>query len=72
VSKSKENVKSMVGPAVRGPDFFDRETERASLAEMLRDGAHVLVTAPRRTGKTSLLRQVALELSGTIDHLWTR
>lgn len=68
--KSKESLKSMVGPAVQGPDFFDRETERASLTELLLDGAHVLVTAPRRTGKSSLLRQVALELSGRLDHLF--
>lgn len=62
--------RSLVGPSVVGSDFFDREAERRILTQHLLDGAHVLVTAPRRTGKSSLLRQVAQELEGKLDSLF--
>ena len=44
---------------VEGPDrFFDRETEIDALAERLREGTHTLLTAQRRMGKTSLVREL--------------
>ena len=42
---------------VDGDRFFDREAELATLAERARDGIHTLLTAPRRMGKTSLVRE---------------
>ena len=42
---------------VDGDKFFDREDELRTLAERAREGTHTLLTAPRRMGKTSLLRE---------------
>lgn len=42
---------------VDGDRFFDREVELEILAERARDGTHTLLTAPRRMGKTSLVRE---------------
>lgn len=41
-----------------GDRFFDRETDLAALVERVRDGTHTLVTAQRRMGKTSLVREL--------------
>lgn len=46
-----------VGNWVRGATFWDREDELEGFLEHLDEGAHILLTAPRRTGKTSLLRE---------------
>ena len=45
------------GNWVDGDRFFDRETEVEALTERIRDGAHTLLTAQRRMGKTSLVRE---------------
>ena len=43
---------------VAGPErFFNREAEIEALAERARDGIHTLLTAQRRMGKTSLVRE---------------
>lgn len=42
---------------VVGDKFFNREDELRTLAERAREGTHTLLTAPRRMGKTSLLRE---------------
>ena len=42
---------------VDGDRFFDREAELVTLAERAREGIHTLLTAPRRMGKTSLVRE---------------
>lgn len=48
---------------VEGEDrFFDRKTDLAALAERVRDGTHTLVTAQRRMGKTSLVRELLRRL----------
>lgn len=39
--------------------FWDREDELELLGEYLDEGAHVLLVAPRRIGKTSLMRETA-------------
>ena len=51
-----------VGSPVTGDEFFDRDTELAELTGLLRLGASVLITAPRRIGKTSLLLELANRL----------
>lgn len=51
-------VANVVGPAVQGEDFFGRVDE---LAELREEGLrqHLLLLAPRRVGKTSLLHKLA-------------
>ena len=41
-----------------GADLFGRERELAHIWQKLELGAHVLMTAPRRVGKTSLMREL--------------
>ncbi|MCA9684721.1 MAG: ATP-binding protein [Myxococcales bacterium] len=45
-----------------GPRFWGRAFEVAALTRLLREGAHVSLTAPRRIGKTSLMREVGERL----------
>src|SRR5829696_2621881 len=47
-------VRNTTGQPVKGQDFFDRDAERASLWVDLKTD-HMLLLAPRRVGKTSLL-----------------
>ena len=42
--------------------FFDREDELEALAERVGDGGHTLLTAQRRMGKTSLVRELLRRL----------
>lgn len=53
---------------VDGERFFDREVELASLEERVRDGIHTLLTAQRRMGKTSLVRELPRRLSQAGTH----
>ena len=53
---------------VEGPErFFDREVELDALAERVRDGTHTLLTAQRRMGKTSLVRELLRRLGDQGD-----
>ena len=45
-----------------GDRFFDREVEIEALMERVEDGTHTLVTAQRRMGKTSLVRELLRRL----------
>lgn len=58
---------NIVGNVVQGADFFDRETELDNLWERL-DTDHVLLLAPRRVGKTSLMYRV-LDHAKRHEHL---
>ena len=49
-----------VGAPAEGDDFFNRKVERAQLWRVL-TANHVVLTAPRRVGKTSLLKVLAHE-----------
>ena len=53
---------------VDGDQFFDREIELESLRERVRDGTHTLLTAQRRMGKTSLVRELLRRLSDEGHH----
>jgi len=46
-----------------GEAFFNRDTERNQLASSFKHGEHTVVIAPRRYGKTSLIKQVLLDLN---------
>ena len=50
------------GNWVEGDRFFDREIDLEALTERVRDGTHTLLTAQRRMGKTSLVREVLRRL----------
>ena len=47
---------------VEGDRFFNRDAELEALAERVRDGTHTLLTAQRRMGKTSLVRELLRRL----------
>jgi hypothetical protein len=51
-----------VGGWVKGERFWDREAEIDSFIRLIDEGANILLTAPRRVGKTSLMREVAERL----------
>ena len=51
------------GNWVEGEDhFFDRKAELEALTERVHDGTHTLLTAQRRMGKTSLVRELLRRL----------
>ncbi len=50
---------------VDGENFFDRKTDLEALEERVREGTHTLLTAQRRMGKTSLVRELQRRLAGT-------
>ena len=49
---------------VDGDRFFDRADELAALTDRVGDGTHTLLTAQRRMGKTSLVRELLRRLDG--------
>lgn len=51
-----------VGSWVDKDRFWNREKEIASLTELLDEGANILITAPRRIGKTSLIRETGIRI----------
>ena len=55
------------GNWVDGDRFFDREVELEALAERVRHGGSTLLTAQRRMGKTSLVRELLRQLGETGD-----
>ena len=48
-------MKNSVGQAVRGDNFWNRKNELASIWEAIDSGSHILLVAPRRVGKTSIM-----------------
>ncbi len=52
------------GNWVSGDRFWNREKDMELLQEMLDGGAHILLTAQRRMGKTSLMRELMRQLEG--------
>ena len=53
------------GNWVDGERFFDREVDLDALTERARSGTHTLLTAQRRMGKTSLVRETLRRLAET-------
>lgn len=51
-----------VGNWVSGDRFWNRDQELWDLKELLSEGANVLIAAPRRVGKTSVMRKLCEEL----------
>ncbi|MDY6972656.1 MAG: ATP-binding protein [Thermodesulfobacteriota bacterium] len=50
-------LKNKYGPYVSGDDFFDRDAEVRLLTSLIDEGNNTLIVAPRRVGKTSLVRE---------------
>ncbi len=49
-------MRNNTGKVVRGSDFFERKKEIKRLWTRIRNGNNILLSAPRRVGKTSILR----------------
>ncbi|WP_437827325.1 ATP-binding protein [Sorangium sp. So ce1153] len=60
--QSKAKLVREVGNWVSGERFWNREKEIWDLKELLGEGANVLIAAPRRVGKTSVMRKLCEEL----------
>ncbi len=54
-------MRNITGQAVIGEDLYGRESELELLWEKLEQGEHVLMLAPRRVGKTSLMLELRRE-----------
>lgn len=52
-----DKLPNKFGPWVVGDEFFDRTAEVERLTQLLDDGNSILLVAPRRIGKTSLVRE---------------
>lgn len=57
-----DKLKQAYGNWVDGDRFWDREKDIDLLVEKIGEGAHILLTAQRRMGKTSLMREVKRRL----------
>lgn len=51
-------MKNVVGQVVRGNKFFDKTKNISNLWKKLKNGSNILLIAPRRIGKTSLLLRI--------------
>ncbi len=47
-----------VGQAVRGQEFWERRDELEDIWDAIESGSHILISAPRRVGKTSILYKI--------------
>jgi hypothetical protein len=52
-----QGLKNKYGPWVSGKDFFNRDNEIKRLTALIDEGNNILIVAPRRVGKTSLIRE---------------
>lgn len=52
------SMKNIAGQPVRGNDFFERPTLLRQFQQKIKSGSSVLISAPRRVGKTSLMFHV--------------
>lgn len=51
-------MKNVVGQVVTGEKFFNRKEDIRKLWEKIKSGSSILLSAPRRTGKTSILYNI--------------
>ena len=56
-------MESRTGGWVAGDDFFGRETDLRILGTKVRERNHVLLSGPRRTGKTSVAQELGRRLA---------
>lgn len=53
-------ISNKTGSPVSGDDFFDREWEFGQLAKSVQAQEHILISAPRRVGKSSLMKKALM------------
>jgi len=58
-----KKLKQAYGNWVEGERFWDREKDTELMIKKLDEGAHLLLVAQRRMGKTSLMREVKRQLA---------
>ena len=51
-------MKIIAGQVVRGSDFWDRKYLLEDILEIIENNGHILLVAPRRVGKTSLMYRI--------------
>ena len=51
-------MQTVVGQVARGKDFWDRKNEMEDIWSAIESGSHILISAPRRVGKTSIMYKV--------------
>ena len=51
-------MKNVVGQVVRKADFWQRKFELEDMWDAINSGSHILLCAPRRVGKTSLMHKI--------------
>ena len=54
-------IKNITGPPVEGNDFFGREKELQFVWKHIQNGNSIILSAPRRVGKSSLAKRVIKE-----------
>ena len=59
-------MRNIIGQAVVGEDLYGRAYEMRRLWELLEQGQHILMLAPRRVGKTSLMLGGSIGLEGVL------
>jgi hypothetical protein len=64
VLEMSEKLKQSQGNVVTGDRFWDREKDIELFIEKIEEGAHILLVAQRRMGKTSLMAEAAKRLNG--------
>ncbi len=57
-------LKQAYGNWVEGDRFWDRESDTKLLIDKLDEGAHILLVAQRRMGKTSIMKEIKRQLNG--------
>jgi uncharacterized protein len=62
-----EKLKLAYGNWVTGDRFWDRQEEIELFRRKTREGAHLLIVAQRRMGKTSLMKEAALRLANEFE-----
>ena len=55
MSHTVRKIRNVVGQAPRGDDFYPRNSIIAEIYRRLESGSHIFLSAPRRSGKTSIM-----------------
>ncbi|MEO6036967.1 MAG: hypothetical protein ABIQ93_01055 [Saprospiraceae bacterium] len=58
-------MKNVIGSPVSGENFLNRENEISRALLLMEDGNSFLLLGIRRTGKSSLLKEVSFKISAT-------
>ncbi len=64
-------MRIIVGQAARKEDFWDREKELTNIWDAIESGSHILLAAPRRVGKTSIMYKIKDEPRDNFIALYT-